>query len=142
MYGDRRKPKFELERKWPRKVRSAYVRLRTDHSKLLAKYRYLIEKETSPLCSCRREDEEGEEETLEHVLCRCRYTKEKRDSMDARNINLSWMVNYPERCRELLSTRFPELKRGTGTEGNTPNTEMWGVASDPNVTPASPLREA
>ena len=142
IYRDRRKPKFEIEKKWPRKVRSTFSRLRTDHSKLLAKYRYLIEKEPSPLCSCREEEEEEEEETLEHVLCKCKHTKEKRDAMGIRNISLDWMVSDPEKCRELLSVRFPELKLGTGTEENTPILNCGGPQDDPNVTPASPLREA
>ena len=142
IYRDRRKPKFEIEKKWPRKVRSTFSRLRTDHSKLLAKYRYLIEKEPSPLCSCREEEEEEEEETLEHVLCKCKHTKEKRDAMGIRNISLDWMVSDPEKCRELLSVRFPELKLGTGTGENTPILNCGGPQDDPNVTPVSPLREA
>ena len=136
IYRDRRKPKFEIEKKWPRKVRSTFSHLRTDHSKLLARYRYLIEKEPLPLCSCREEDKEGEEETLEHVLCRCKHTKEKRD------ISLDWMVADPEKCRELLSVRFPELKLGTGTAETTPTLRCGGPQDDPNVTPASSsLRE-
>ena len=61
--------------------------------------------------------------------------------MGIRNISPDWMVTEPEKCRELLSARFPELKLGTGTEEDTPVTETRGVASDPNVTPASPVRE-
>ena len=141
VYRDRRKPKFEIEKKWPRKVRSTFSRLRTGHSKLLANYRFLIEKEDSPICECKDEDQDGEEETLEHILCRCSLLKDTRDSMGIRNISPDWMVTEPEKCRELLSARFPELKLGTGTEEDTPVTETRGVASDPNVTPASPVRE-
>ena len=65
MYKERRRPKMEIERSWPRKVRSAFSRLRTGHSKLLAQYRYLIDKADSPVCECGND----EEQTIDHLLC-------------------------------------------------------------------------
>ena len=38
MYQGRKRPKFEIERNWPVKVRSLYQRLRTDHCKELGHY--------------------------------------------------------------------------------------------------------
>ena len=64
-------------------------------------------------------------------MCKCKHTKEKRDAMGIRNIILDWMVSDPEKCRELLSVRFPELKLGTGTEENTPILNYGGRKTTP-----------
>ena len=121
MYKDRRRPKMEIERSWPRKVRSAFSRLRTGHSKLLAQYRYLIDKADSPVCECGNEDEE---QTIDHLLCSCPLLNSSREQLKIHNISPDWMVTDPDLCRKLLSARFPELKLGTGTEEDTSNPEM------------------
>ena len=121
MYKERRRPKMEIERSWPRKVRSAFSRLRTGHSKLLAQYRYLIDKADSPVCECGNEDEE---QTIDHLLCKCPLLNSSREQLKIHNISPDWMVTEPDLCRRLLSTRFPELKLGTGTEEDTSNPEM------------------
>ena len=73
--GDRKKSKLELERKWPRSVRTLYARLRTDHSRELANYRYLIEVKDDPFYkSCN----EGLVENIYHVLCECSALEEIR----------------------------------------------------------------
>ena len=56
-YGNKRKPKMEIERKWPRDGRRAYSQLRTGHSKLLNSYLIQIDKRDNPRCSkCDEED--------------------------------------------------------------------------------------
>lgn len=107
IYKERRRPKWEVEKRWPRKVRTTYNRLRTGHAKQLAYYRYLIEKEDSPECLC------GEgEETTEHLLCQCKLMQPTRDRLLIRNPTPEWLVKEPDKCRALLSARFPELKLG------------------------------
>ena len=67
MYGERRGPKMEVEKVWPRSVRSLYGRLRTEHSMDLAYYRYKLDKEEDPYCTACGE----EYETTRHLLCSC-----------------------------------------------------------------------
>ena len=105
IYKEGRKPKIELERKWPRKVRSAYNRLRTGHAKQLAYYRYLIEKEDSPEC---QQCGNGEE-TTEHLVCHCEQLQSTRERLLIHNPTPDWLVKEPDKCRRLLSERFPEL---------------------------------
>ena len=66
IYGERRMPKVEIERKWVRKVRTLFSRLRTDHAPELKQYMYKIEGEDDPYCLC-----EESEENIRHVLCHC-----------------------------------------------------------------------
>ena len=118
IYQQRRKPKIEIEKTWPRKVRTAYSRLRTGHSKLLAQYRYYIDKADSPDCKC------GEgEETIEHLLCECKQLEAARRDLKLEGVSPDRMVTEPDICRQLLCQQFPELKLGTGTTPNT-STEM------------------
>ena len=64
IYGERRMPKVEIERKWVRKVRTLFSRLRTDHAPELKQYMYKIEGEDDPYCLCQES-----EENIRHVLC-------------------------------------------------------------------------
>ena len=106
MYVDRKKPKLELERKWPRSVRTLYSRLRTDHSRELANYRYLIEAEDEPFCtSC----DEGRVENIQHVLCECSALEEIRYRVFGGPVELSQMTSNPEKCRLVLRHRFKDL---------------------------------
>lgn len=106
VYGDRKKPKLELERKWPRSVRTLYARLRTDHSRELANYRYLIEAEDEPFCkSC----DEGLVENIYHVLCECSALEEIRYRVFGGPVELSQMTSNPEKCRLVLRHRFKDL---------------------------------
>ena len=116
IYRERRKPKLEVERRWPRKVRSAYSRLRTGHAKQLAYYRYLIEKEDSPECACGDGDE-----TAEHLLCHCEQLRAARERLLIRNPSPDWLVKEPDKCRRLLSERFPELQLDEEKLENTSN---------------------
>ena len=73
-YGERRKPRLDIEEGWPRRVRTLYVRLRTQHSMELRWFTFhklgLVD---DPLCQ-----ECGAEETIEHVLCKCPALLEER----------------------------------------------------------------
>ena len=106
MYGERRSPKFEIERRWPRDVRRNFQQLRTGHSKLLKRYRYIIDLEEDPYCDCGM----MEEETLEHVLCRCPALEEQRKRQYDGEVTAAMMVTKPELCRRILQHRFKELK--------------------------------
>ena len=105
MYGKRRKPKMDIEKAWPRKVRTLFSRLRSGHAKQLKRYMYMIEKEDDPTCDCGQE-----EETIEHVLCRCPALEEKRARMFEGEVTIDMMVYKPEKCRKLLESRYPDLK--------------------------------
>ena len=105
MYGERRKPKFEEEKKWPKKVRTLFSKLRTGHSTELKRYRFLIEKEDDPICNlC-----EQEEETIEHILCECPALEEERVRQGAGHVTPDMMVTKPELCRKILVKRFKDL---------------------------------
>ena len=106
-YGDLRKPKFKEERKWPKKTRSLYSRLRTGHAKELKHYRWRIEQEDDALCEeCGEEDE-----TIEHILCKCESDALRRcEIVPGGNFNLGMLTTHPEECRRLLERRFEELK--------------------------------
>ena len=104
MYGNRRGPKFEIESKWPRSVRRTFQQLRTEHSPLLRKYQYLIDNIDDATCDC-----EVEDETLEHVLCRCPALSLQRWRHFGGEVSTTMMVTDPEKCRRFLQNRFKEL---------------------------------
>ena len=125
MYRERRGPKFEVERRWPRDVRRNFQQLRSGHSKLLKKYRYIIDLEDDPYCDC----DMIEEETLEHVLCRCPALEEERTRQFDGEVTTTMMVTHPEICRRILQYRYRELKhciadesRGEDEEVHLPDT--------------------
>ncbi len=104
-YGDRRGPKMEVERPWPRSRRTLFARLRTGHAMELKAYRHKIEKEDDPNCEhC------GVPETIEHVLCKCSALDEARARNWEGEVTIQMMVEEPEVCRKILSSRFPTLK--------------------------------
>jgi ribonuclease HI len=111
-YRERRKPKYEEEKEWPRAVRSLYARLRTGHAKELKQYRYVIEIEDDPFCIC------GEPETIQHVLCDCPILELARRSVFEGPVELHDLVSKPEKCRSMLSHRFPKLKLKKATTDN------------------------
>ena len=108
VYGNRRGPKYEIESKWPRNVRRTFQQLRTGHSPLLLKYQYLIDKIDDATCGCELEDE-----TIEHVLCRCPILSVQRWQHFGGEVSISMMVTDPEKCRRFLQIRFQELKLKT-----------------------------
>jgi ribonuclease HI len=115
IYKDKREPNVEVERLWPRKVRTLFSRLRTGHAKELAYYRYLIESEDDPRCTeCGEEDE-----TIEHVLCRCVALEEERRRQKDGEMTIDQMVTDPETCRKILQKRFAGLLiKNDGVQAN------------------------
>ena len=113
MYKGRRSPRFDIEKKWPRDVRRLFSRLRTDHAKELAYYRYLIDKEEDPACVCGYENE-----TIKHVLCDCPALMMTRRRHTMETITIDQMISEPEMCRKILQVRFTGLKI-TNTNTNT-----------------------
>jgi len=106
MYGERRGPKMEVEKAWPRSVRSLYGRLRTEHSMDLAYYRYKLDKEEDPYCTACGE----EYETTRHLLCSCpALSAERHQQFEGESVQPSDLVQKPEKCRVLLSKRFKDL---------------------------------
>ena len=105
IYGQKLRPKFEIEKSWTRLMRSLFARLRTDHAKELANYRYRIGTEKSPNC-----EQCGVPETLEHVLCHCSILEEARVRNWHGKVTVNMMISEPEICRKILQQRFPKLK--------------------------------
>ena len=106
MYGGRRGPKLEIEKIWPRKQRSMYCRLRTDHCKQLQNFQAnKIRKADSALCpKCEDEDED-----IRHIICLCPTLEEKRGQIQTGEWRVRDMIDNPLECMELLQHRFPEL---------------------------------
>ena len=105
IYGKRRKPKMEVEKKWPRKVRTLYARLRTNHAKELKSYLKFIEAEDDDLCEAGC----GAPDTIKHVLCECQQTSAARQKYWSGETTMAMMVTEPEVCRRILATRFTDL---------------------------------
>ena len=106
-YGNRRKPKFEIERKWPKAVRTLFSRLRTGHANELKAYQLRLNTVEDGRC----EECNEEEETIEHVLCKCPAEEARRYRLkeDGKFV-IGDMVSKPELCRKLLESRFMQLK--------------------------------
>ena len=120
VYGERRAPKLEVEKQWPRSVRTMFSRLRTDQDKELKRYRCeFLQLEDDSLC------DEGcdESETIEHVLCRCVATSEARARYAEGEVNMKMMVTEPNTCRKILTSRFGQLRL--------PNEKAAALASQP-----------
>ena len=101
------KPRFKIEGKWPKHVRSLYSRLRTDHAMELKTYRLRLGQEEDAVCEkCGLEDE-----TIKHILCNCPAIDTKRRELwQDEKIDVSDLVKEPDKCRKLLELRFEELK--------------------------------
>ena len=91
-YGERRSPRLDIEEKWPRRVRTLYVWLRTQHSMELRWFTFhklgVID---DPLCQ-----ECGAEETIEHVLCKCPALLEECTRQWNGDVKIGMMVTEPE----------------------------------------------
>ena len=107
-FGERLKPKVEVEKKWTRNVRSLFARLRTGHTTKLKQYKYMIEAEDDPYCECQEA-----EETIKHVLCDCPRLARARALGSTEQLTVNHMTSDPEMCRHILSARFPGLKTHT-----------------------------
>ena len=106
LYQQKRSPNYEVERKWPKGVRTLFARLRTDHDTELRWYRKLIEEDEENQC------DEGCDvtEDVEHVLCECVSTLEARRRHWGGTVTISMMVSHPDVCRKILATRFGKLR--------------------------------
>ena len=102
-YGERRKPK-DVETTWPYQVQIAYAKLRTGHSKDLKAYRHRLNIDDNPLCPC----DSGEDETIEHVICRCPRLESRRRMLG--QVDTSLMVEDPETARSWLSLLYDSVK--------------------------------
>ena len=110
-YGERRKPRAEVEGKWPRRVRTLYGRLRTDHAKELNYFQHKIGNIDSPNCeTC------NQTENIEHVLTKCPTLAEARARHWPEEVSVSMLVSEPDVCRQILAHRFPQLKYRTKTK--------------------------
>jgi ribonuclease HI len=105
MYKDRRKPQEDLERRWPRRVRTLFARLRSDHAKELNYYREKIK--TSDTADC---DTCGVVENIKHVLCDCPTLEEARVRNWYGKVSIDMMVTEPDVCRRILAHRYKALK--------------------------------
>ena len=137
-FGERRKPD-EVEKTWPENVRRCYNKLRSGHAKELRSYRKKIEIEEIGTCTrCQL----GEDETIEHVLCRCELLEARRISMGCTEITVEWLTKEAEICRKLLEGRFKQLRlpheipetspkttEGGGKSGNgqKARADVWGM---------------
>ena len=108
-YGNRYKPKREIEECWPRQVEVEYGRLRTGHSTELGYYKHMLDNTKSELCPKCGE----EEETIRHLLQDCVALMAKRQEIfGVAKPPLQYLVEKPEECRRYLEYRFPTLKTG------------------------------
>ena len=104
-YGDRRRPKLDVESKWPAEVRRAYARLRTGHAKELKLYRKFIKIEEDEIC-----DGCGyEEETIHHLICNCPALESRRRMITHKKLTIDMMVSDPEICRRILEDKVMKL---------------------------------
>ena len=92
---------MKVEKKWPRSVRSLYARLRTGHAMELGAYRHRIDEDANPMCEICGE----EEETIDHVLCRCPADEQFRRQNSRDELEIAHMTSDPDLCRRILVRR-------------------------------------
>ena len=112
MFGDRRKPKEE-EKQWTENMRRTYARIRCNHAKELRSYQKRIKMTSEGICIYCDTDEE---ETVEHVLCRCPQLELTRREVWPEEFNTNMLVTHPELCRKVLGRRYPALRRVANPE--------------------------
>ena len=126
-FGNRRKPKFEIEKEWPKRVCVLFTRLRSGHAMELKGYRHFIGIEEDDLCnSC------GVPETIEHVLCHCWSTQVARQKLWEGTVTIDMLTSHPDTCRQILSSVYAELNVKEETEttlGSGSNRVGWGRTS-------------
>ena len=88
IFGERLRPKFEVESKWTRRMRSLFARLRSNHAKELRYYQHKIGNIESPNCQ-----ECEVPETIKHVLCECPALLEARHrNWPGGNVTVGMMI--------------------------------------------------
>jgi ribonuclease HI len=105
-YQERHSPKFDIEKKWQKDVRTLYARLRTGHTSELRQYQDFIDAADDGLC----EHGCGVDETIKHVLCDCVATMEARARHCEEPVTVAMMTSRPEMCRQILSARYGKLR--------------------------------
>jgi ribonuclease HI len=105
-YQERHSPKFDVEKTWPKDIRTLYARLRTGHTTELRQFQDFIDAEEDGLC----EHGCGVDETIKHVLCDCVATMEARARNCEEPVTISMMISRPEMCRKILASRYGELR--------------------------------
>ena len=116
-YEERRKPRSEVEEKWPSEVRRTYSRLRTGHAKELKSYRNFIQIEEDARCG----ECGAEEETIQHVLCECPALELWRRRHHDGALAVNMLVSEPEKCRLILARKFKKLTIRNQERENPPN---------------------
>ena len=106
IYQNRRGPKFEVEKMWPKRVRSKFAQMRSGHSMELRYYRNKIELDDSASCpnGC------GVDETITHVLCECVSTSDARRRFWSDTVTPSMMTSHPDTCRKILASKYGDLR--------------------------------
>ena len=107
-FGERRIPRTDVEKTWPKPVRTLYAQLRSGHCMELKWYRHFINIEEDDLC-----EECSKPETIEHVLLDCSRTDALRQKFwggkEEEDVNTSLLTSEPDTCRRILSSIFTEL---------------------------------
>jgi ribonuclease HI len=120
IFGERRKPR-KIEKTWPSETRRTFARLRTNHAKELRHYRHRIGVDTAATCIFCEMDED---ETIDHILCRCPQLEERRKRAWHEAVTVRMLADEPEVCRHILENRIPKLKLGRRSpeeEGGSPS---------------------
>ena len=106
IYQNRRSPKTEIEKTWPKRVRTKFAQLRSGHAVELRYYRQKIELDESATCpnGC------GVDETIIHVLCDCVSTADARRRFWEGAISPAMMTSHPDVCRKILASKYGDLR--------------------------------
>jgi ribonuclease HI len=115
MYGDRLSPRMDIEKMWPRQVRTLFARIRTGDAPELRSYQHFINAADDDLC----EEGCGKPDTNIHALCECNATEEARQREWHGEVVISMMVSHPEVARRILRHRFHDLYLNTERSKNT-----------------------
>ena len=107
MFGERRSTKTD-ERSWPEKIKQLFGRIRCGHAKELKSYQKRIGLTDCGTCTYCDMDEQ---ETVEHVLCKCPQLELARRELWPDEFNMKMMVMNPDVCLKLLGRRYPALMR-------------------------------
>jgi len=106
-YMERREPRRKIEKAWPRKIRTMYAILRTEHEKNLKDWRHrmLGKEESGNYEKC-----DLETETTMHILAKCpAHSKIRRQKFGDKQPTRNDLVQHPELCKEVLESRFEDL---------------------------------
>ena len=107
MFGERRSTKTD-ERSWPEKIKQLFGRIRCGHAKELKSYQKRIGLTDCGTCTYCDMDEQ---ETVEHVLCKCPQLELARRELWPNEFNMKMMVINSDVCLKLLGRRYPALRR-------------------------------